>query len=510
MRAALRMVGLGLLWSLGLAAPSLAQSVPNITLEQMIGTGPNRGALEISNTGYVPRTPDDPKLANAIATLDGQARTDLDRKLLANLYALRAQTYRLKEVDKAEADFDTSLRIISGNDPRTLQPARDDLIQRKALYLSNLGGTATDKAIGLYRQVFDAFDPASLAAYQSYALENQALQIYARTAITLTELSFAQGRPDEARAWVQQTLAKIGPLPSPLAREQLLAVLYSFGAGLAARGPAEQAEALTVFDQVLARGKTALSGDRYQWLAQSLMAKGLLLRQMGRRDEAAAVEAELIDTYNDDTDLVVARAVLVTKFTQTKEKAASYASPRALADAYEALAAEYEPKLQRPRSIVNSPAAPLALAIAEIRLQQTATLGTLLPPPLQEIIRVGRSAVDLTKGASGPTTLPLLLSGYFTLANAYGATGPLGAAPALQQLDHMAEALEGRDGPMPDRFKLIELLLRRNVITQWLPGETQQLEAIAQEAQARFGASEDPQIRQFLGLLNPAQYPRKP
>jgi hypothetical protein len=74
----------------------------------------------------------------------------------------------------------------------------------------------------------------------------------------------------------------------------------------------------------------------------------------------------------------------------------------------------------------------------------------------------------------------------------------------------MAEALEGRDGPMPDRFKLIELLLRRNVITQWLPGETQQLEAIAQEAQARFGASEDPQIRQFLGLLNPAQYPRKP
>jgi hypothetical protein len=155
MRAAVRMVGLGLLWSLSIAAPSRAQSVPNITLEQMIGNGPNRGALEISVTGYVPRTPDDPKLANAIATLDGQARTDLDRKLLADLYALRAQTYRSKE-----ADFETSLKIISGNDPKTLQPARDALILRKAQYFSTLGGTLTDKALGLDREVVDAFDPA--------------------------------------------------------------------------------------------------------------------------------------------------------------------------------------------------------------------------------------------------------------------------------------------------------------------------------------------------------------
>ncbi len=507
MRAAIRIIGIGVFCSLGTTAPALAQSVPNITLEQMIGTGPNRGALEISLSGYIPRTSDDPKLANAITTLNGYANTDFDRKLLANLYALRAETYRPNTADKAAVDFDTAIEIISGNDPKTLQPARDALVLREAVYLSNLGGTSTDKAIGLYRKIFDAFDPASLPAYNSYDLSNQALRVYTSIAINLIELSFVQGRPDEARAWVQQTLAKIGPLPSPLARERLLAVLYSLGVGLAARSPAERAEALTVFDQVLGRGKTALSGDRYQWLAQSLMAKGLLLRQMGRPDEAAALEAELIDTYNDDTDLVVARAVLMTKFSQTTAKAASYASARALADAYGALVAEYEPKLQRPSSIVNSPEEPLAMMIAQVRLQQTETLGTLKPPPLQEIIRVGRSALNLTKGVAGPTTLPLLLSAHFTLANAYGATGPLGAAPALQHLDRIADALDGRDGPMPDNFKLLELLLRRHVITQWLPGETQQLETIAQEAQARFGASQDPKIRQLVDQLNPAKRP---
>lgn len=476
--------------------PALSQDIPTITLDQMIVPGPASLAWRLLLEGYGPTGPDDLRLADAITALDGQAVKDLDRKALAALYALRAEARPPNDADAAEADFDRAIAQIEGR--TDLAPDRDELILRKAHYLANLGGPGTDKAVRLYRNLLAAFDPAHLSTYSLTNLQETAIKTYASTAMAVIELSFSRGKPDEARQNVEEVLAKIGRQPSPVAQERVLAVLYTFGAGLAARSPSDQEAALQVFDQVLKRGATALSGERYQWIAQSLAAKGLLLRTLGRLADATAVESDLLDRFADDSDLRVARAVLMTRLAQTETQ---NLPPKDLAEAYAALAAEYTPKLQQQPSLVNTPPGPLAAMIVQIRLRQAAALGRLTPPPMIEVIQATKAAVSLTEPPAHRMSVYVKAATRLVLARAYMASGPLAAAPALAELDTIAALLAKASSPALDVLKLTEMTFRVELIAAFVPDQRDQIPAIRAEAQNRFGTDPSPQIRQMLDHL---------
>lgn len=484
------------------AVPALSQDIPTITLDQMIVPGPASLAWRLLLEGYVPAGPNDLRLADAITALDGQAVKDLDRKALAALYALRAEARPSNDADAAEADFDRAIAQIDGR--TDLSPDRDELILRKAHYLASLGGPGTDKALRLYHNLLAAFDPARLSTYPLASPQETAIKTYASTAMAVIELSFSRGKPDEARQSVEEVLAKIGRQPSPVAQERVLAVLYTFGAGLAALSASDQEAALQVFDQVLKRGATALSGERYQWIAQSLTAKGLLLRTLGRLADATAVESDLLDRFADDSDLRVARAVLMTRLAQTD---AQKLPPKDLAAVYGSLAEEYAPKLQQGPSLVNTPPGPLAAMIVQTRLRQAAALGRVAPPPMIEIIQAVKAAVILTEPPAHQIPIPMKAATRLVLARAYMASGPLAAAPALAELDTIATLLAKTTSPALDVLKLTEMALRVELIAAFLPDQQERLPAIRAEARRRFGANPSPQVREMLNHLERAASP---